>query len=198
MISKSPKTRRILIMATLEQVEKLCTMANISYEEAKAALDASNGDLLEAIIYLERQGKVHAPTGGGYYSSEKIKDAEITSYHKNNWEKHQQHQQQHKDNPFFTFIKGAWDFCKTIVHKGNINSFEVLKGNEIKATIPVTILILMLIFAFWVTIPLTVIGVFFGLRYRFVGPDLKDTGINDAMNNAADAAENLKNSINNN
>jgi len=57
-------------MTTLEQVEKLCAMANISYEEAKAALDVANGDLLEAIIYLEKQGKVHAPTGGGYYSSE--------------------------------------------------------------------------------------------------------------------------------
>ncbi|MDP4159978.1 MAG: ubiquitin, partial [Bacillota bacterium] len=61
-------------MTTLEQVEKLCAMANISYEEAKAALDAANGDLLEAIIYLEKQGKVKAPTGGGYYSSEKIID----------------------------------------------------------------------------------------------------------------------------
>lgn len=38
-------------MTTLEQVEKLCAMANISYEEAKAALDAAKGDLLEAIIY---------------------------------------------------------------------------------------------------------------------------------------------------
>ena len=190
-------------MATLEQVEKLCAMANISYEEAKAALDAANGDLLEAVIYLERQGKVHAPTGGGHYSSEKIKDAEVTSLHRHSWENHQQHEYQHeyhrhKGNPFLTFLKGAWDLCKTIVHKGNINSLEVFKGDEVKATIPVTILFLMLVFAFWVTIPLAILGVFFGLRYRFAGPDLNRSGINNAMNSAAEAAENLKNSFNNN
>ncbi|MDP4161334.1 MAG: ubiquitin, partial [Bacillota bacterium] len=53
-----------------------------------------------------------------------------------------------------------------------------------------------LIFAFWVTIPLVIIGLFFGLRYRFNGADFRSNTVNDAMNNAADAAENLKKSIN--
>lgn len=61
-------------MTTLEQVEKLRAMANVSYDEAKAALDATNGDLLEAIILLEKQGKVATPSGGGYYSSQKSTD----------------------------------------------------------------------------------------------------------------------------
>lgn len=53
-------------MTTLENVEKICAMANISYEEAKAVLDAANGDLLEAVISLEKQGQIQAPNGGGY------------------------------------------------------------------------------------------------------------------------------------
>ena len=44
-------------MEYFEKVEKLVQKAGVSYEEAKAALDASNGDLLDAMIMLERAGK---------------------------------------------------------------------------------------------------------------------------------------------
>ena len=53
--------REANIMDELEKVEKLRERANVSYEEAKEALEKSNGDLLDAIVYLERQGKVKAP-----------------------------------------------------------------------------------------------------------------------------------------
>jgi len=183
-------------MTTIENVEKLCAMANVSYEEAKAALDASNGDLLEAIIYLERQGKVHAPTGGGYYSSEKIIDKNAESYKEKEDYREKHNHNCHKGKPFITFLKEIGGFCLKMIRKGNKNSFEVLKGGEIKASFPITVLALLLIFAFWVTLPLVVIGLFFGLRYRFIGPDFSTNTVNDAMNSAADAAENLKKSIN--
>jgi len=181
-------------MTTLEQVEKLCAMANISYEEAKAALDAANGDLLEAIIYLEKQGKVSAPSGGGYYSSEKIIDVSAGAYKEKCREKHHQHC--HKGTTFLSMMKKIGQFCLKMIRKGNTNSFEVFKGEEIKASFPVTVLALLLIFAFWVTIPLVIIGLFFGLRYRFTGLDFSNNAVNDAMNSAADAAENLKKSVN--
>ncbi|MGI1658332.1 MAG: ubiquitin [Desulfitobacterium sp.] len=180
-------------MTPLEKVEKLCSMGNLTYEEAKAALEASNGDLLDAIIYLEKQGKIHAPSGGGYYSSEKTVDASIIPYPEKDRKK--AHYHSNKENPFITFTKQAWDFCVKLVRKGNANTFEVLKKEEVKGSFPVTVLILLLIFAFWVTIPLLVIGLFFGLRYRFVGSDFEKTTINDAMDSAADAAENLKKSM---
>ncbi len=47
-------------MVTLEQVEKLCERANISYEEAKVALEETNGDILEAII---KSGKQESHSG---------------------------------------------------------------------------------------------------------------------------------------
>ncbi|WP_407314370.1 ubiquitin [Desulfosporosinus sp. SB140] len=183
-------------MTTLEHVEKLCAMANISYEEAKAALDAANGDLLEAIIYLEKQGKISAPTGGGYYSSAKTNDPNAESFKENCWGKHHHHHHCHDGKTFFSVLKSIGKFCVKMIRRGNANSFEVLKGDEIKASFPVTVLALLLICAFWVTIPLVVIGLFFGLRYRFNGPDFSGNTVNDAMDSAADAAENLKKSIN--
>src|SRR5699024_7340996 len=45
-------------MTNYEMVELLRQKANVSYEEAKAALEAANWDLLDAIVLLEREGKV--------------------------------------------------------------------------------------------------------------------------------------------
>lgn len=182
-------------MTTLEQVEKLCAMANITYDEAKATLDAANGDLLQAIIDLEKQGKVTAPTGGGYYSSERISDPSVDASKPNGWKK--QHKYDKDGETFTSLLKKLGKFCLNMIHKGNANCLEVLKGEETKASIPVTALALLLIFAFYVTIPLIIIGLFFGFRYRFVGPDFTGNTVNDAMNSAADAAVNLKKSIDN-
>ena len=48
-------------MEMIEKVERLREKANVSYEEAKEALEQSGGDLLDAIVLLERQGKVKGP-----------------------------------------------------------------------------------------------------------------------------------------
>ena len=66
-------------MDELEKVEKLRERANVSYEEAKEALDKSNGDLLDAMVYLEKQGKVKSPEQTSYSTdaSEQPKYADV-------------------------------------------------------------------------------------------------------------------------
>ena len=49
-------------MEMIEKVERLREKANVSYEEAKEALEQSGGDLLDAIVLLERQGKSKSGT----------------------------------------------------------------------------------------------------------------------------------------
>jgi hypothetical protein len=51
-------------MVSIEQVEKLLQYADVSYEEARDALESCNGSLLDAIVLLERQGKVRGGKGG--------------------------------------------------------------------------------------------------------------------------------------
>lgn len=53
---------------TLEQVERLREKANVSYGQAKAALEYSSGNLLDALIYLEEQGVIPRPEDA-YYST---------------------------------------------------------------------------------------------------------------------------------
>ena len=46
-------------MEFFEKVEALREKANVSYEVAKEAMEACNYDMLDAMIYLEKQGKVN-------------------------------------------------------------------------------------------------------------------------------------------
>jgi len=48
---------------TIEKVDKLVERADVSYEVAKEALESANGDLLDAVIFLEREGKL-GPNAG--------------------------------------------------------------------------------------------------------------------------------------
>jgi len=45
----------------LELIEMLRERANVSYEEAREALEKCNNDIVEALIYLEKQDKIKAP-----------------------------------------------------------------------------------------------------------------------------------------
>jgi len=46
---------------SLELVEMLRDRARVSYEEARAALEKCEGDIVEALVYLEQQGKIKPP-----------------------------------------------------------------------------------------------------------------------------------------
>jgi predicted RND superfamily exporter protein len=43
---------------TLEQIDELRRRVNVSFEDAREALQECNGDLVEAIVYLEKNGKI--------------------------------------------------------------------------------------------------------------------------------------------
>ncbi len=62
-------------------------------------------------------------------------------------------------------------------------------------TVPVTVLAVLLIFTFWITVPLIIVGLFFGYRYRFAGPDLGKENVNQALDSVAKAAENFKREV---
>jgi len=180
-------------MATLEQVEKLREKANVSFEEAKAALEASGDDLLDAIIYLERQGRVNAPAGGGYYSSQNT-----------------QGEPQYQDNggyssdgrnhsgSFRESMGRFGRFCARIFNIGNTNYLEAEKNGTVMFVVPVTVLVILIVFFFWVVVPLFILSLFFGFRYRFVGAEMGTEQVNKVMDGASDTAEDIKKNFTNN
>lgn len=161
-------------MDQITLVEKLRQSVDLSYEEAKAVLEAADWDLLEAMIQLEKQGKTEKTA---YTTKKESKTETLPQYNpeeeKSSWSK---------------FL--AW--CGKIIHKGNTNYFRILQQGEKKADLPVSALVLLLIFLPWASIPLLIIGMFFGFHYRFVGSDLGKDSINAGLEKAAKAAEAVK------
>ncbi len=173
-------------MVTLEQVERLREKTHVSFEDAKAALEASNGDLLDAIIYLEKQGKVAPPAGGGYYSS---KDTSLEEK-KDGSEKREKH-----GESFGDMMRRFFRFCCGLLNKGNNNYLEAHRSGGPSFSLPVTVVIVLAVFFFWVVVPLFIISLFFGFRYRFSGSDLGKESVNKVMDTASNTVDEIKRSF---
>lgn len=173
-------------MDNFEKVEKLRERANVTYEEAKEALENSNWDILDAMIYLEKNGKAPSPEQSSYTTQNQKITVEVQ-------------ENEEKKSSFKDTMSRFGQWCLKILEKGNTNSFCVEKDGKEIFRIPVTLLVVLLIFAFWIVLPLLVVGLFFNMRYHFAGPDMHavDFDINKAMDGAAQTAENIKNELNN-
>ena len=170
-------------MANLEQVEKLREKASVSFEEAKEALEASGDDILEAIIYLERKGRVVAPAGGYYNNAgggAAGADSEGADGNGQGGE------------TFGDIMKRFGKYLLCLLEKGNNNFLDAEKNGERVFTCPITAVVVLLVFFFWITLPLMVVGLFFGFRYRFRGEDLGKESVNRVMENASEKAEEIK------
>ena len=182
-------------MVTIEQVEKLREYANVSYDEAKAALEGANGDILQAVIDLERQGKINTPEGEGKFVSDSIQKQDYQKGAKG--KKAYTGEKQHSGDTFKESMNKLWAFIAGIIHKGNINALVVEKNGEQLVKLPVTALVILLLCAFWIVVPLLVVGLFFSFRYYFAGPDLGTNSVNDALQTVSNTAEELKRDIQN-
>ena len=60
--------------------------------------------------------------------------------------------------------------------------------------IPLTIVAVILILAFWVALALVVVALFCGMRFSFSGP-MATENLNDAMGKATDFAEGIKEDV---
>jgi len=177
-------------MTELEKVEKLREKANVSFAEAKEALDSSGGDILDALIFLENQGKSTIPAGGGFFSGAGSYTPE-TQYTADNGS----YDYKNKGEGFSGMLKRFGRFCLKLLHKGNTNFLDATKHDVPMFSCPVTALVVLLAFFFWVTVPLFVISLFFGFRYRFRGEDLGSDSVNAVMDGASNVVEDVKKSF---
>jgi len=175
-------------MTELEKAEKLREKANVSFAEAKEALEKSGGDILDALIYLEKSGKVTEPSGGGFYSGADIppKANRVESHSTN------KSHSGGSGEEFADLMKRFGAFCLKMFNKGLNNHLEATKGEQHLFSCPVLIVILLVIFFFWVTVPLFVISLFCGFRYRFSGADLGRDSVNSVMDGATNVVNDVK------
>lgn len=170
-------------MEQFELVEKLKNSTGVSFEVAKAALEATNYNLLDAAVYLEKQGKVQL--GSGSYSAGE------------NQQPAGEHQPPQQDPASFSELvcrglRFIVDGFAKLLSIGNKNSLVIHHENDKPIAIPITLFVIVLLLGFWIVLPLMLVGMFCGFHYCFSGPNFGKQQVNDVMQKMTQTAEKVK------
>ena len=150
-----------------EMVETLRAKANVTYEEAKAALEASDWDMLDALVLLESEGKVNSVPE---FSTKEKADETCRSARK---------------------VKGslsnlgAW--LRKMITLGNQNQFVISRKGAEMVAMPITVMALLMVLVWPFSLIVLFAGFLLGTRYAFRGPDINAT-VSDFVNKAQDKA----------
>lgn len=172
-------------MDNFEMTEKLRQRANVSYEEAKAALEANEWDLLDALVYLENRRTAQKPAdssprehpaqaeGSGYTTRRSVGAGAVA---------------EDSERGFLGRLVG---FIRDTVHKGNRTFFEIRFRGDMVVELPLTAMVPILFWAFKPTVIALLIGLFLGAKYRIRGQS-EHSGVNRFMEKASRMAEDVR------
>ena len=175
-------------MELFEKVEKLVQKSGCTYEEAKMALDLTDGDMLEAMILLEKQGKA-APQGGSYstrYESQPQYVPVIVE------------EKKRERGGAGTGMKGEGgqkvkEFLKKVWHVLSSNYLVIDRRGEQMAKLPFWVALLILLGSWFLILALVVVSLFFGFTYSFEGEKEREMrAANEVMDKFSRAAESAK------
>ena len=156
--------------------------ANESGFTVQEVLEKCNWDLLDAIIYLERSGKVE----NNYTTT-------IIEIKEEDQKKEDSTKKKHESYGGIGEVIGRiFKGLGKIISKGNKNYFEVKKDNEKPIRISLTISILLLLFFMPPTVILLIIGLFCGYKYSVGGPNMNCDGVNDVFEKVSESADTIK------
>lgn len=145
---------------TLEQVEKLRARSNLSYEEARKLLEQWNGSVLDALIDLERRGRVGGGDGGAWTGTDPGQEPPIytpvpvDTVTGSTWEN------------FWKDAKSLFGRCWEVVRHCNLYQLQIMREGKTMTEMPMWVLLVMLLVAPWVAVPLLVAGLILGCQYR--------------------------------
>lgn len=121
-------------MEKLEKVEVIREKCGVSYEDAKAALDACDDNVLDAIIWLEKQGKSTKQSAS--YTTESAAQSDVSP----EMEAAQiAYQESSKKSDFSENMSSLWEKCKELFHKSVETKFIVTRRGEQFMAMPVII-----------------------------------------------------------
>lgn len=169
-------------MERYEMTELLSKKAGVSLEEARAALEANDWDLLDAMIALDRArhaaGAASAQTDAAGEDSP-VRPVKTVSGHKG-------------ADAASAGLAALWRYVKKLLRITLDNYFVVDRQGKEILSVPVLVLIVLLFASFGLMLLALAAGLFCQCRYRFEGRQMGKKGINDAMGKVSDAAEEIK------
>lgn len=177
---------------TLERVERLREKSGLSYEEARALLERCHGDLLDALIELERQGRLR-PGGGGTYSTRPgVHPAAPPSGSSHRERSREEGKRAHTGDTFRKQVREGLRAAAELLRPSSGNQLEIWQDGRKLTAVPLLILLLAVVFALWITLPLLLIGLVAGCRYRLSGPHVDREVLNGALGAVSDTVEDWK------
>ena len=188
-------------MENMEMVELIREKANVSYEEAKVALEEAGWDMLSAMVMLEKQGKVKKPKKGVVIEvlpEEKAEKAAEEKTAKMEKKKNKKAKRQKKaedkeakrlkrmerSTKMRQGLHKFWDVLR-------FNYLEITRDEDMLFKMPGWLFVLLLFISWKIMAPLMIVGLFLGVRYSFSGKDDLQKA-NDFMDKASNLAEDIK------
>ena len=144
-------------MDRMEMVEVLREKSGCSYAEAKAALEESGDDLLEALCWLESHGKTQL--AGVSCSTDRQSTAAEEP-------KKTEKEKKHGPNPVSEGFRSLWEGLVSLLRKCNQTELVMTsKHGKREFGLPLTLFIILLLVAFWIVLAFVVIAIFCGCRF---------------------------------
>lgn len=175
-------------MKRIEMIEMLMNKANIGSEEAEEVLKKFDWDLLDSIVYLERQGKIENK------DDKRVVNVEQEG-HSENHNKDSKYNNE-KSNGVGALMGRIFRGIGNVIRKGNENYVDISKDGEKPIRISLTVSAILTIIASVPVVVLAVIGLFLGYKYSIVGPNINAHKVNDVLKDISKEAQNIKNDFN--
>lgn len=163
---------------TLEKIDSLRERANVSYAEAKAALEANNGNMIDAIIYLESENKT---------VNDRAKKAHERAKER---QRHHDRKEQVRNNAD-DFVTGFKKVLKSL----NETRMVMYNDDRVILDVSLTITIIAAVFAFPILMTIFVIGLLTGNRYKIIRKDRKTDTVNTVLDKAAEFSQTVTDTL---
>lgn len=186
-------------MEKLDKVELVREKCNVSYEKARAALEACDYDVLDAIVALEQEEAKNMNTTTFESVPEERDVAEtLVTYEVGPQAEGAQGASEAPRETRTQRFGRVWqrfcNQCKRIIRAGLDMTFIAERNGEEVFAIPVLLLVIGLL-AWGAALWLMIVGLFFGFRYRIDGASALTVDFNAAMDKAANVADNIKHDL---
>lgn len=172
-------------MERMEMAEKLAQRANLTIEEARDVLERNNWDMLDAMVELERAGKI---SGGAQASTKKEEPEYMTvvptvAGQEETKARRMRTRQRIREN------------LKKILHIMVDNKFVVNNKDGEVSRMPLIVPVICALANVVLTAIVLIAGMAFGLRYTLEGEELGTQTVNDGMAKAGQFTQNIVNDI---
>ena len=145
-------------MDNIRMIEELREKADVTYDEAKVILESLNWNMLDALIALEKEGKLRKKESISY-----------TTKRSDSYEYHAEPECEKNCDTFGDAMSRFLAWCRVMIEKGCSNNLCVSSGSEIKCEVPLIIIAILLIPA-WQIIGIVILIAFFkGMSFSITG-----------------------------